>query len=200
MEHEVVRVPTKAQEATEPWPDYPLHLLYLRKHGPRDTTRDELSYLQLRRSIGSPGYVKVAYDQRLAKNQQRFADELVGHPLFADGLFDLIVAPPSKSTSHVPYLKAVVDKTGLPAVECFEKAEAVRAGDKEVGYEKLLAAVKLLDDKLPTDIATRKRILLIDDLTADGNTAAVVITLLRPRVAPDAVFYLACVLRTPGDI
>jgi adenine/guanine phosphoribosyltransferase-like PRPP-binding protein len=200
MEHEIVNVPTKAQKAKGALPKYPLHLLYLRKHGKQDTLKDELSHLQLRRSVGSPDHITTLYNQRLAKNTKRFADELAAHPVFTEGLFDVIVAPPSRSDSHMPYLKAVADKTGIPAVACFEKAKALKAGDKDVGYEEVLAAVTLKTDKLPGDIATKKRILFVDDLIADGNTAAVMITLLKPHVAPDAAYFLACVLRAPGDL
>jgi len=106
--------------------------------------------------------------------------------------FDLIVAPASQSKRFTPYLEAV--RRAYPDARFYElkKLPDVSSGSADTSFSALLDATNAPEPH--PQPATN--VLIVDDIYANGKTAAVTITRLR-RFMPEASFTVACALRAP---
>jgi hypothetical protein len=198
IQFEKLLIPYTNQLTQDTKPQIAINLFYVRNHNNKHTTTDELSYLQLIRSLGSNqtgGIIISAYHAELQNNTIGFANAIMSHEFVKLHPVDLVIAPASNSTSHEPYADATAKAAETDLVKPFSKQNSVRAGDNSTTYETLFNSVVLDERQLPVAIKKMKHFMLVDDVFATGKTAAVALSLLMPYLPKESIISVACVLR-----
>ncbi len=200
IKHEVIQVPISTIQRGNAVPQYEVNLFYVRIHAAGDTTRDELSYLQVRRTCEAnnwsvPVSLKQHYIQELDGNAHQIARLFLNHSQVMSDPVALVVEPPTNSKDHKAYADAIARQVGSPSIQPFKKAIAVSAANSEIGFEELNNAVTLDETLLPGDLARHRHIVIVDDVFSEGNTAAVAAHKLKPFLREDAGISVVCVLR-----
>jgi hypothetical protein len=200
INHQVIQVPISTIQRGNAVPQYEVNLFYVRIHTAGDTTRDELSYLQVRRTCEAnnwpaPVPLKQRYIQELDGNANQIARLFLNHSQVISDPVALVVEPPTNAKDHKAYADAIARQIGSPSIQPFKKAMSASAANSEIGFEELNNAVTLDETLLPGDLARHRHVVIVDDVFSEGNTAAVAAHKLKPFLRKDVRMSVFCVLR-----
>jgi hypothetical protein len=189
-------MPIEKVQLLELTPSASAALLYLDIYGGFFDVGTPLAYLQRVRSEAAATEQNFSLEHAAREYERALPQTLAQFErLIAALSADLLVCPPSFRKDATPYMKVARSTypTAHDASEFFHRL----ASHTKAGTAKKLADVLdgLAIDEAP-NFAQRKHVLIVDDVYADGRTAAAVVYRLRERgLSADAQITVACPLR-----
>jgi hypothetical protein len=174
--------------------NFEIHLYYCVNHDPGDYAHKcvDLCVLQTRKSGHATSKSIEAYEKEKGALATTFATELVARCKDVG----IIVVPPSSTRQFDPYLEALKKlDPGIRVVDhAFGKSDDFRVGDKNTTLEQVQANIRAV--ALPqVDEMFAGTICILDDIFADGRTAALIIELIQPCFPNARRFIVACPLK-----
>lgn len=113
------------------------------------------------------------------------------------GSFDAMIVPPSTHDRAMPYAQELVECCHVDITKRFKRAHGTRSGDG-CSITQLMSAVSFSPIG---DEANFKKILIVDDIVASGNTVAVIVDKLKSAGMPNqAAVWVACPLWLPSGV